>query len=194
MLPMRQVIFTYRREGRALYISHINAMRNWEMAFQRSSLAIQFTQGFNPKPRMEFVNPLSLGFKGEEEVMMAELGVPEGQTASMIKECLQNALNADYTLLDVFLIPPDTKTGKKESLAHYLKSSIYQIDTYGKEPYEGALSQSPLAQRIMDHRWMVTTPGETNLVKTVFGKEMDKFKVASDISIVRKKLCASDEG
>ena len=189
-LPVRQVVFTYRRDGRALYISHINAMRNWEMAFQRSGLFIQFTQGFNPKPRMEFVNPLSLGFKGEEEVMMAEIGVVDGQGAEVMRQKLQESLNEGYTLLDAFIIPPDTKTGRKESLAPYMTGSLYLVDTFGKEPYESALAKSEFATKAGEGRWSVKTPGETNLVKSVFGKDVDKFKVASDISITRTKLFA----
>ena len=43
------------------------------MSFQRSGLRLDFSQGFNPKPRMEFVNPLSLGVKGEGEFVLCDI-------------------------------------------------------------------------------------------------------------------------
>ena len=191
-LPVKQVILTYKRDGRALYISHINAMRAWEMAFQRSGLVIQFTQGFNPKPRMEFVNPLSLGVIGEEEVMMAEIGLEEGTKGDAVISSLQKVMEDGYTLTGAFIIPPDTVTGKKESLAHYMIGSLFKVNTFGKEPYESSLGKSELARKVGEGVWEVRTPGQTNLVKSVFGPDVDKFKVASEIEITREKIFAGD--
>ena len=60
-----QTVLTYEKTGRAVYNSHIAVMRQFEMAFQRAGLDVMFTQGFNPKPRLEFLNPISLGVYGE---------------------------------------------------------------------------------------------------------------------------------
>ena len=121
-----QVVITYARDGNALFISHINAMRNFEMAFQRTELSVMFTQGFNPKPKLEFVNPLSIGIAGEEEVMLVELLGSGTLDALQIKNQLQKALNEGYTIKDVLVL---ADMGKKHPLAKYLNGSQYSIDT-----------------------------------------------------------------
>lgn len=190
--PIKQVVFTYRREGRALFISHINAMRNWEMSFQRSGLQIRFSQGFNPKPRLEFVNPLSLGCKGDEEVLLSEIGIPEGMTEDHVKEQLQSHLSEGYAIKEVLFLKSDP-TGRKESLAQYMQGARYEIDTKGMEPYTSQLRSCLQAKETEQNHFVVETIGETNLVKSVFGKDADKFRIARDIDMTRTKIFAGKE-
>jgi radical SAM-linked protein len=188
-----QVIMTYRRSGRALYVSHINAMRNFEMSFQRSGLLLQFTQGYNPKPKLEFVNPLSLGIAGENEVLLADIEFEQEPDPGTIKQLLSEALPQGYVLKDVLVLP----TGKKQTLAKYIKGSIYSIDTRGNEEYGAVLDgwvgkedEKLSVIRKGEGRYEVRVEGEQNMVKRVFGPDADKFDVASKLSIVRTGLCA----
>lgn len=64
------LILEYEKTGSAIYLSHINMMKNVELMFQRMNLDIEFTHGFNPKPRLEFMSPLPLGIAGKKEVLM----------------------------------------------------------------------------------------------------------------------------
>ena len=189
-----QVILTYSRKGTSLYISHINAMRNFEMAFQRSKLSVQFTQGFNPKPKLEFVNPLSIGVAGEEEIMLAELVVTPLLDEIYIREQLQEVLNEGYVIKNVLILPP---LGRKHTLAKYLKGSLYTIDTQSDEKYRDILLQACKQQTTDikvsekdDGLFEVVVNGEKNLVKLLFGKDADKFEIASKIKITRNKLFA----
>jgi len=186
---MVQVVIRYRREGRALFISHINAMRNWEMSFQRSGLRLDFSQGFNPKPRMEFVNPLSLGVKGEGEFVLCDIMLQKNATPELVMKQLQNSLSEGYTITGILFLPHDP-TGKKQTLAPYMKGSLFTIDTKGNATYEQILKSKPSVQPIGEHVYAIRTEGETNLVKSLFGEEADKFKVASDVEITRKAIFA----
>lgn len=191
--PAKQVIITYKRSGRSLFISHINAMRNFEMAFQRSGLNLQFTQGYNPKPRLEFVNPLALGVSGDNEVMLAELMVPDDMDEETVKQTLQRSLNEGYTLKKVLFMD----LGKKHTLAKFIKGSIYQINTEKSPEYELVL-RSYLGKQNDDlsvtqkgeYLYEVKVSGEKNMVKTVFGTEVDKFTIASLLTIRRTSICA----
>ncbi|MDD4573174.1 MAG: TIGR03936 family radical SAM-associated protein [Sphaerochaeta sp.] len=191
--PPKQVIITYKRTGRALFISHINAMRNFEMAFQRSGLNLQFTQGFNPKPRLEFVNPLALGVSGDNEVMLAELMIPTDMDEETVRKTLQKNLNEGYTLKKVLFV----ELGKKHTLAKFIKGSIYLINTEKSPEYEQVL-RSYLASKSEDfsvtqkgeYLYEVRVAGEKNMVKTLFGTEVDKFTIASKLTIRRTSICA----
>ena len=189
----KQVIITYKRTGRSLFISHINAMRNFEMSFQRSGLNLQFTQGYNPKPKLEFVNPLSLGVSGDNEVMLAELMIPSDMDENTVKETLQKSLNEGYTLKKVLFMD----LGKKHTLAKFIKGSVYLINTEKSPEYQEVLrsylgipSVDLLVSQKGEYLYEVRVAGEKNMVKTVFGTEVDKFTIASQLTIRRTSICA----
>ncbi|MDT4761450.1 TIGR03936 family radical SAM-associated protein [Sphaerochaeta sp. PS] len=191
--PPKQVIITYRRVGRSLFISHINAMRNFEMSFQRSGLNLQFTQGYNPKPKLEFVNPLAVGVSGENEVMLAELMIPQEMSEEQVKQQLQKSLNEGYELKKVLFLD----LGKKFTLAKFIKGSIYLIDTQKSHEYEQILrsfipKNNDELQVIQkgEYLYEVRIAGEKNMVKTIFGTETDKFTIASQLNIRRTSVCA----
>jgi len=193
----RQIIITWKRSGASLYLSHISTMRNFEMAFQRSGLPIAFTQGYNPKPKLEFVNPLSMGIIGEEEVLLCELEEGDHSTTEEVAERLQAALAQGYEILSVlFLDLP-----KKETLAKYLVASRYEIDARGDEEsrsvlFEHAkLSHGDFTVTALDEgRFSVTVRGERNMIKLLFGGDVDKFDLAQRLSIRRTHLFAEKEG
>ena len=60
---------TFRKEGRARYISHLDLNRTMTRAVRRAGLPIWYTEGFNRHPYLTFASPLSLGYEGERETM-----------------------------------------------------------------------------------------------------------------------------
>lgn len=60
---------TFRKLGRARYISHLDLNRTMTRAVRRAGLPIWYTEGFNRHPYLTFASPLSLGFEGERETM-----------------------------------------------------------------------------------------------------------------------------
>ncbi len=194
----RQVLFTYQKKGRALYISHISTMRIFEMAFQRSGLDILFSQGYNPKPRLEFVNPLSVGVSGDQEVLLAELNLPEGADPQEICGKLQESLSEGFIVNDMMLLD----LGKKTTLAKHLAGSGFTIEdiTDGEieRSLETLLATEPktadyaLSKGDRPGLWHVEIFGEKNLVKLLFGNEVDKFTLCSHCRITRTRLYAGD--
>jgi radical SAM-linked protein len=67
-----RIIFSFSKKGMQIFLGHLDVMRLFEKAFQRSMLNIRFTAGFNPKPKLEFANPLSLGIESENEIAAIE--------------------------------------------------------------------------------------------------------------------------
>jgi radical SAM-linked protein len=56
-------------------------MTVFERAFLRAGYAARFTEGYNPKPRLEFANPLSLGLESEEEIAGIDLHDFDSETS-----------------------------------------------------------------------------------------------------------------
>jgi radical SAM superfamily enzyme YgiQ (UPF0313 family) len=68
-----RVLFAFRKTGNAAFLSHLNIMTVFERALLRAGYYCRMTGGFNPKPIMEFANPLPLGFESHYEVASVDL-------------------------------------------------------------------------------------------------------------------------
>ena len=73
---MNRILFA--KEGRAVYISHLDLMRTMQRAFIRAGVKIRHTEGFNPHPYMNFALPLGLGMESRCELMEFSLIEPDG--------------------------------------------------------------------------------------------------------------------
>ncbi len=71
--------FSFVKEGPAVFLSHLNVMQIFERAVLRAGYLARFTEGFNPKPRLEFAQALSLGIASEGEVAQLEVENLEGE-------------------------------------------------------------------------------------------------------------------
>ena len=187
-----QTILTYEKTGRAVYNSHIAVMRQFEMAFQRAGLDVMFTQGFNPKPKMEFLNPISMGVHGDNELLLCELPVSQITPDTINK--LNSALAEGFNVKDMKVLPPNP-TGKKISLSSKMKGSVFEIsevtdDEIGKilESQSGTGNGDYMMERVGEGIYRVTVFGDKNIFKLLFPKEMSKFHIAGSCHIVRRQI------
>lgn len=63
----------YTRRGDLKFISHLNTIDLLQRAIFYSDERVLFTEGFNPRPRMSFSNPLPLGVSSDLEIFDIEL-------------------------------------------------------------------------------------------------------------------------
>ena len=80
----------FAKEGRAVYISHLDLMRTMQRSFQRAGYALKYSEGFNPHPILSILLPLSVGAESECELMDFQLAdaavlseMPERLTQAM---------------------------------------------------------------------------------------------------------------
>ncbi len=69
----KRILFSFVKDGTAAFLSHLDLMTVFERAIARAGYAARFTEGFNPKPRLEFANPLSLGLCSDAEIAGIDL-------------------------------------------------------------------------------------------------------------------------
>ena len=77
--------------GSLQYISHLDLVRTMHKIIIRANLPLWYTEGFNPKPKMVFAAPLSIGAESMCEFMDLRL------TEKMPVEDAINALNKNLT-------------------------------------------------------------------------------------------------
>ncbi len=59
--------FKFKKVGNLQYISHLDLVRTMHKIVVRSKLPLWYTEGFNPKPKMVFAAPLSVGTESVTE-------------------------------------------------------------------------------------------------------------------------------
>jgi radical SAM-linked protein len=67
-------------------------------AIKRAGLSIRYTEGFHPKPKIQFDDPLPLGIESEAEVFTMSL--PKGSDVDAIAESINRYLPEGITILE----------------------------------------------------------------------------------------------
>ncbi len=70
---VRALLLSFSKNDRAIYCSHLDFISILDRSFLRAGCWPNLTQGYNPRPKIEFANPLSLGIASDEEIVKVEL-------------------------------------------------------------------------------------------------------------------------
>lgn len=63
----------FTKLGMLKYLSHLEVVNLFQKTMMKAKIPIQFSQGFNPIPKMEFINPLPLGVESESEYVQYKI-------------------------------------------------------------------------------------------------------------------------
>lgn len=66
---MPRYVITFSKQGLIKYTSHLDMVRLFKRAFNRSGIYLEYSNGFNPHPKMVFAQPLALGYTSEGELL-----------------------------------------------------------------------------------------------------------------------------
>lgn len=115
--PAGTLRFRYRvrfaKTGLLRWISHNDLVNLWERIGRRAALPFSMSEGFNPKPRMQFPSALSLGVESLDEVLDLELR--EEWTAEQLLQRLQSDDQPGLTINSVRQV--DVADGKAQLAA-----------------------------------------------------------------------------
>ena len=92
--PARQIRIRFRKCGAMLYISHLDMAKTVMRSIVRSGLPVYYSEGFNPKPKLVFGTPLSVGCGGEAEVLDIRLmkAVSNGEILERLRAVMPNGV------------------------------------------------------------------------------------------------------
>jgi radical SAM-linked protein len=114
----------FARDDEARYLSHLDAVTQWERAFRRGSIPVATTGGFNARPKLVFAAPLQLGMLAEHE--LADLFLDERLTAPALRTRLAAGMPAGYKVVDLH----DVWIGAP-ALAPQLVAADYRVILFG---------------------------------------------------------------
>jgi radical SAM family uncharacterized protein/radical SAM-linked protein len=80
----------YSKTGPARFFGHLELVNIFLRALRRAGIPLKFSEGFHPKPRVAFDNPLPTGFESDDERMVVT--VPSKVSASELLEGLNAQL------------------------------------------------------------------------------------------------------
>ena len=101
----QRVRIRFTKQDDLRWISHRDLMRVWERLFRRAGVALSMTEGFHPKPRINFPSALAVGIAGLDELV--EVDLAEQHTAESLQAAIQPELPPGMNVgaIDVFETP-----------------------------------------------------------------------------------------
>jgi radical SAM family uncharacterized protein len=125
---VQRFLVSFSKLREAAFIPHLSLTEVWNKAFQRSGLPVVFTEGFNPLPRLELAQTLSLGISSDDEVASFLLNQP-ADPAEVIQR-LNESLPPNLRILRISEYPI-ARHIKREPLSRFFWGSgyLYQFDS-----------------------------------------------------------------
>jgi Uncharacterized protein conserved in bacteria (DUF2344) len=78
-----RVRLRYAKRGKVRWTSHRDAARIWERALRRAGIAVAYTEGFSPRPRLHFGLALPTGYESDCELLDVDLAGVELERVEM---------------------------------------------------------------------------------------------------------------
>ena len=145
---------TFSKQGDLRYVGHLDLQRLIERALRRSNLPMRYSQGFNPKVRLNLASALPLGQESKAEVM--DFWLEESVEPETAKKLLNDALPIGVRIQSAKLI-----SSKLPSLQDSLRESVFTV-RFLVDP-EGARQQ--LEQVLSQEQIVVTRRTKTFDIK-----------------------------
>lgn len=95
----------FKKVGMLQYVSHLDLVRTMSKIVVRAKLPLWYTEGFNPKPKMVFAAPLSIGTESFVEFM--DLRLAQMIEPAVAIKALNDNLTDELVVLDAYY--PQTK-------------------------------------------------------------------------------------
>lgn len=131
---MQNLRICFSKTDDAKYISHLDLMRCMQRAVGRANIPICYTEGFNPRPVMNFAMPLSIFIEGLREIM--DIRIEDGLSHEEVKTRLQSAMPLGLNIISV---------GEQKRKASDVAFSKYKIEIcqneMPKEAFNNAVSE-----------------------------------------------------
>ncbi|MDM8521547.1 TIGR03936 family radical SAM-associated protein [Anaerolineales bacterium HSG6] len=135
-LPVRHRLrLIFAKKQAVKYIGHLDLMLAWERALRRARIPLAYSQGFNPRPKMQVASSLPLGTTGTAERL--DIIVTEALNLDEIKIRIQQALPVGLGLVSITEVPL-----KSPALQQLLRQADYTINL------ETALSTADISRQI----------------------------------------------
>jgi radical SAM-linked protein len=114
----------YAKVGKVRWTSHRDAARIWERALRRAGLAVAYTEGFSPRPRLHFGLALPTGYESDAEMLEVDLApTAEPVDVGALPASLTEVLPVGFTVTAAVAL-----VGNEPSLQQDVTSCSWRIE------------------------------------------------------------------
>lgn len=118
---MQRLRIRFGRGDQVKFISHLDIIRLWERALRRAHIALAYSEGFSPHPRISLAAPLSLGITSDVELM--DIQVASQVSPHWFAAAAGQQLPAGIGIRDVYPIAASVP-----SLQSQVRFAEYEVD------------------------------------------------------------------
>ncbi len=133
---MQRLRIRFRRAEEIKFISHLDIMRLWQRTLTRAGIALAYSAGFNPRPRMSLAAPLALGITSEAELM--DVVLAKWVSPHYFSVAVSQQLPGGVEILQVFQMPLEVP-----SLQSQMRFAEYRVELEtekGRDEVEAAIA------------------------------------------------------
>jgi len=121
-VPVRHRLrFVFAKKQAVKYIGHLDLMLAWERSLRRAKIPLVYSQGFNPRPKMQVASSLPLGTTGTAERL--DIIVDETLNLDEITAQIRQALPVGLGLISIKEVAL-----KSPALQQLLRQADYTIN------------------------------------------------------------------
>jgi len=166
-----RVIVSFTKKKEAAFIAHLSLIEVWHKAFKRSGLPVIFSEGFNPLPRLEIAQSLSLGTSSDDEIASFLLyrDIDPDSLKDTLNRCLPENLNITQTL--VF---PLTREIRRASLSKYLWGNSYIYTFHNPETRDSTFSNSKMIEWLQQQNELILNVVNSDSVSVTVPFHLDR--------------------
>jgi len=117
--PVRHRI-TFGTRRTLAYVSVLELGHIWERSLRRAGVPVKYSQGFNPRPRLNFAAPLPVGCGSEADLM--DIALDEPRTPDAIRAALAGKTPRDLIVHNVVAV-----AGDEPALSEQLIAAEYRV-------------------------------------------------------------------
>ncbi len=143
MVPVNERLFLrfkFYKTGNLSYVSHLDLVRTMNKIIVRAGLPLWYSEGFNPKPKMVFAAPLSVGTESVCEFMDVRLTDRVDERSAM--EAINRNMPPDMQVTECYY--PETKFTDLEWLDYEITVNSPHVTEELASRVREALSQSEI--------------------------------------------------
>ena len=121
----RKLTVFYSKLDEARYFGHLELVNIFQRALKRGGIAVRFSEGFHPKPKISFDDPLPVGIESQQERFM--ITVPDTIRPRDVKAALNDQLPAGLKIIHCRLTSQkaSARLGKRVRYRVVLKEALF---------------------------------------------------------------------
>ena len=163
---------SYAKKEQAKFFGHLELASIFSRALKRAKIPIKFSEGFHPKPKISFQDPLPVGIESTNESLL--ITVPEHMVCNDIVSGLNACLPSGIDVHDCKVIhsKADNPLSTTISYAVVLQSGLFDV-----EKLQCFLKTDQVVITRTNHKGRTTSIDLKKMIKKICLIEPDKLKI-----------------